>query len=235
MKTFSDRLNFAMQQAGVSQADLALAVGVAQPTIWKLTAGKSQTSRKSMEIAAFLGVNPVWLTTGVGEPFGNQERASISNAGDPIPVTTWDSSTPLEDDEVEVPFLRDIEFACGNGSYNEDDYNGFKLRFSKSTLRKIGANTDGSDVICFPARGNSMEPVIPDGSTVGVVISDKRVIDGKMYAINQGGWKRLKILYRSGPDTITIRSFNTDEYPDETAAMSDVEIIGRVFWYSVMA
>ncbi|EOG1666591.1 XRE family transcriptional regulator [Proteus mirabilis] len=234
MKTFSDRLNFAMRNAGLSQADLAQLVGVAQPTIWKLTTGKSQSSRKSMEIAEALGVDPVWLTTGNGEPFSKNETQKSSNMGNEIPVKTWSSDTLLDDDEVEVPFLKDIEFACGAGACGDDDYNGYKIRFSKSTLRKIGAKSDGSDVICFPVRGNSMEPILPDGSTVGVNISDKRIHDGKIYAINQDGWKRIKLLYRTGPETLTIRSYNSEEYPEETVDIANVEVIGRVFWCSVL-
>ncbi|WP_162872314.1 S24 family peptidase, partial [Klebsiella pneumoniae] len=75
---------------------------------------------------------------------------------------------PLPADEVEVPYLKDIEFACGDGRVQCEDHNGFKLRFSKSTLRRVGANTDGSGVLCFPATGDSMEPIIPDGTTVAV-------------------------------------------------------------------
>jgi hypothetical protein len=45
-------------------------------------------------------------------------------------VDAWDKNTPLPVDEVEVPFLKDIEFACG-GRIQSDDHNGFKLRFSK--------------------------------------------------------------------------------------------------------
>lgn len=238
MKTFADRLNFAMKKAGLSQAELAHAAMVSQPTIWKLATGKSRSSRSIVEIAGALGVDPVWLSAGIGEPYSHTATTEIStrtsNVGKEIPVSTWDSNTPLDDDEVEVPFLKDIELACGDGACSDADYNGFKLRFSKSTLRRIGAKSDGSDVICFPARGNSMEPILPDGSTVGVITSDKRIDDGKIYAINQDGWKRIKLLYRTGPETLTIKSYNAEEYPDETASLSNVEVIGRVFWWSVL-
>ncbi|MEY0256210.1 XRE family transcriptional regulator [Morganella morganii] len=241
MKTFTDRLIYAMQKAGMSQADLAKSVGLAQPSVWKLVSGKSNSSRYVVQIAGALNVDPVWLATGAGEPSKSSqetneftEQQQASNVGPEIPVRTWDSGTPVDDDEVEVPFLKDIEFACGDGACSESDYNGFKLRFSKSTLRRIGAKSDGSDVICFPARGNSMEPILPDGSTVGVITSDKRIDDGKMYAINQDGWKRIKLLYRTGPETLTIKSYNTEEYPDEVAPLSSVEVIGRVFWWSVL-
>lgn len=130
--------------------------------------------------------------------------------------------------------MRDIELAAGDGSYNEEDYNGFKLRFSKATLRRIGARTDGSGVLCFPARGNSMEPNIPDGSTVAVNTDDKQIVDGKIYAINQDGWKRLKILYRVGPNRISIRSFNDVEHPAEEVDLDKIEVIGRLFWTSTI-
>jgi hypothetical protein len=77
-----------------------------------------------------------------------------------------------------VPFLKDIEFACGDGRVHSEDHNGFKLRFSKATLRRVGANTDGSGILCFPATGDSMEPVIPDGTTVAVDTNNKRIVDG---------------------------------------------------------
>ncbi|EAW5735678.1 TPA: XRE family transcriptional regulator [Citrobacter freundii] len=229
--TFSDRLRDSMQKAGLTQSQLAEAVGVSQGAIQKLVSGKAKSTTKLVQIANVLGVRPEWLSEGVGairksDDFPPEEKWTK--------VETWDSKTPLEDDEVEVPFLKDIEFACGSGRVMEEDYNGYKLRFSKSTLRRVGASTDGSGIICFPAAGNSMEPLIPDGTTVAVNIEDKKIVDGKIYAINQEGWKRIKLLYRTGPDEVTIRSYNTDEYPDEVAKMSSVEVVGRVFWTSTV-
>lgn len=235
--TFADRLNLAMQEAGLSQGALAKASGLAQPTIWRLANGKGSGSSKVIDIALALNVSPEWLASGKG-----QMRINLKDHHDPrseIPppeqwrqARVWDASTQLEDDEVEVPFLKDIEFACGDGSVSEDDYNGFKLRFSKSTLRKVGARTDGSGVLCFPARGDSMEPRIFDGATVAVNIDDKKISDGKIYAINENGWKRIKMLYQIGPETVSIRSYNKKDYPDEIRNINEVEVIGRVFWTS---
>ncbi|MEC8568415.1 MAG: transcriptional regulator, partial [Pseudomonadota bacterium] len=36
-----------------------------------------------------------------------------------VPVEDWDSNTPLDDDEVEIPFFKDFSFACGGGSIGE--------------------------------------------------------------------------------------------------------------------
>ncbi|HHU0722764.1 TPA: helix-turn-helix domain-containing protein, partial [Enterobacter hormaechei subsp. oharae] len=64
MNTFSDRLQKAMVDAGLTQAELAMKVGVSQPAIWRLVAGKTNTTRKLVEIANALGVSPEWLSTG---------------------------------------------------------------------------------------------------------------------------------------------------------------------------
>lgn len=237
MKTFADRLNAAMTAANVSQAQLAAAIGVSQPAVQKMTSGKTQGSKKILEIAVALGVRAEWLSSGEGpmhteSPVPHHPDSTIPPEREWVGVKAWDKSTPVEDDEVEVPFLKDIEFACGDGSISDEDYNGFMLRFSKATLRWIGANTNGSGILCFPARGDSMEPKISDGATVAINTDDKKIIDGKMYAINEQGWKRIKMLYRIGPDRISIRSYNKDEFPDEEKALSEVEIIGRVFWWS---
>lgn len=234
MKTFAERLSAAMSSAGLSQAQLAEMVGISQPAIQKMTSGKTTGSRKMVELSRALNVSPEWLSSGLGPMRSDVKESNVAPESEWGTVESWDSKTPIRDDEVEVPYLKDIEFACGDGSYNEEDYNGFKLRFSKSTLRKIGASTDGHGILCFPARGNSMEPNIPDGTTVAINTEDKKIIDGKIYAISEDGWKRIKLLYRTGPDTVSVRSYNAEEHPPEDKTLSNIEIIGRVFWWSVL-
>ncbi|MFT8211554.1 MAG: XRE family transcriptional regulator [Symbiopectobacterium sp.] len=242
MNTFSERLNAAMEAAGYSQERLGEAVGLTQPAIQKMTSGKTKGSKRTIAIANVLGVRPEWLESGNGVM--RQDGAEPQNPNSTIPpksewgkLDPWDSKTPLKDDEVEVNFLKDIDFSCSDGRIMDEDHNGFMLRFSKSTLRKIGANSDGSGVVCFPARGDSMEPIIRDGSTVAIDTNNKRIIDGKLYAIGQPGagdkqLKRIKQLYRKPGGKLIIRSFNNPE--DEVANESEVEIIGRVFWWAVL-
>jgi len=242
--TFSERLKFAMQQSGFTQGALADAVGIAQPSVWKLVSGGAKGSKHTVKIANVLGVSPSWLSSGEGDMRADSTKphhpdSTIPPESEWVGVDAWDSNTPLPDDEVEIPFLRDIEFACGDGRIADEDHNGFMLRFSKATLRRVGANTDGSGVLCFPAAGDSMEPVIPDGTTVAIDTHNKRIVDGKLYAIGQsdGGdsqLKRIKQLYRKPGGKLIIRSYNNAAYPDEESDVSDVEIIGRLFWYSVL-
>ncbi|MBI0554515.1 helix-turn-helix transcriptional regulator [Pectobacterium parmentieri] len=237
-QNFSNRLHKAAHDAGVDGRGLARRIrdalksqglDMSEPGIWKWLNGASIPDKTNIiALSNWLNVRPEWLE------YGDSKDNQVPDKNEWGTVRSWDKNTDLPDDEVEVPFLRDIEFAAGNGKTTTEDYNGFKLRFSKATLRKVGANTDGSGVVCFPARGNSMEPNIPDGTTVAVNTNDKKIVDGKMYAISQNGWNRIKLLYRTGPDTISIRSYNSVEHPTEEKPLNDIEIIGRVFWWSVI-
>lgn len=230
--TLAERLKEARSAQGLTQKALGELVGVSQAAIQKIETGKAEQTTKLVDIARALKVRPEWLGSGLGAMKVSDDALPPENEWGTIDA--WDKNTPLPADEVEVPFLKDIEFACGNGRIQDEDHNGFKLRFSKATLRRVGANTDGTGVLCFPAVGNSMEPLIPDGATVAINCNDKRIVDGKVYAVNQDGWKRLKMLYRVGPDRISLRSYNSQEHPDEEHALSEIEIIGRMFWSSML-
>ncbi|MCT1587261.1 LexA family transcriptional regulator [Morganella morganii] len=230
----TERLKYLLAAEGLKQKDLADRLNTSSQTVNNWLKRNAISRDAAQQISEIYGYSLDWLLNGVGNPKLVVGENQIPDEKDFFPIRTWDSKTPLDNDEVEIPFLKDIEFACGNGSYSEDDYNGFKLRFSKSTMRKIGANSDGTGVIGFPARGDSMEPVISNGTTVAVNTSDKKIVDGKIYAINQGGLKRIKLLHQTSANKIIIRSYNKIDYPDEEVNASDVEIIGRVFWWAVM-
>lgn len=163
---------------------------------------------------------------------GPNSPASIMLA----PIETWDDETPLDSDEVEIPFYKEVEVSAGTGSAVMLETNGRKLRFGKRTLQRKNVNPDSAG--CVPVKGNSMEPVLPDGSTVGVNTDAKTVVDGKMYALDHDGLLRVKLLYRQPGGGLRLRSYNASEYPDEHYdagyANEHIRIIGQVFWYSVL-
>ena len=235
MSGITERIKFLLAKERLKQRDLAESLSTSPQTVNNWLKRDSLSREAAQQISEKYGYSLDWLLNGVGSPKKDLE-SSVPPESEWGTVDAWDKNTPLPDDEVEVPFLKDIEFACGDGRVHNDDHNGFKLRFSKATLRRVGANTDGSGVLCFPATGDSMEPIIPDGTTVAVDTNNKRIVDGKLYAIGQadggsGQLKRIKQLYRKPGGVLTIRSFNRE---DEEAREEEVEIIGRVFWYSVL-
>ncbi len=238
MSGMAERIRYLLARERLKQKDLAEQLSTSAQTVNNWIKRDSISREAAQQVSEKYGYSLDWLLNGKGAPKITDD-AGIPPESEWGTVDAWDKNTPLPDDEVEVPFLKDIEFACGDGRIHCEDHNGFKLRFSKATLRRVGANTDGSGVVCFPATGDSMEPIIPDGTTVAVDTNNKRIIDGKLYAIGQadGGssqLKRIKQLYRKPGGKIIIRSYNSDAYPDEEADIDDVEIIGRIFWYSVL-
>lgn len=152
------------------------------------------------------------------------------------PIDVWDDNTPLDPDEVELPFFKEVELSAGNGSAVMLETNGRKLRFGKRTLQR--KNIDPAGAGCVPVTGNSMEPVLPDGSTVGVDTACVSVQDGKMYALDHDGLLRVKLLYRLPGGGLRLRSYNEAEHPDERYdgeyVTEHIRIIGKVFWYSVL-
>lgn len=231
---FETRFNQLIEYLRVTRSELSRAIDVSPQSItnWVKRNSISKDSAKKIEVK--YGISANWILYGDGEMKAKKIlKDDLPSEDQWESVVTWDSNTNLGDDEVEVPFLKDIELACGDGAHSEQDYNGFKLRFSKATLRRFNAPSDGSTIFCFPAKGDSMEPVIPEGSTVTINIADKQIVDGKVYAINQDGWKRLKQLYRTGPNKVSIRSYNQTYSPEE-ANLDEIEIIGRAVHFSVM-
>lgn len=148
----------------------------------------------------------------------------------------WDETTPLADDEVALPFLREVELSAGNGRQHQIIENsGHKLRFAKSTLKKQGVQADSA--WCVSVSGNSMEPVLPDGATVGIDTANTTIKSGKLYAIDHDGQLRIKLIYPLPGGQIRLRSFNVAEWPDEIysgADLANIKILGRVFWSSVL-
>jgi phage repressor protein C with HTH and peptisase S24 domain len=241
MVSFSERLLVAVKNAGIQRhgagAWLAKKTGTTVKAANKWLNGESQPRRDNVQIiASATGVRTEWLEYGTGEAILNNQIEDSPSTNHPhlANIDAWDSDTPLEPNEIEVPFFNEVELSAGNGFTSVLDIATQKLRFNLSTLNKAGVSPD--TVACCKVSGDSMEPVLPSGSTVGVDTSQIKVLDGKMYAIEHGGMLRVKYLYRLPFNGLRIRSANPDLHDEELSSETakDVRIIGRVFWYSVL-
>jgi len=238
--TVTGRLKAAMLENDVSNADMARVVSVTPQAVGKWFKTNSISKESLKACADYLNVSLLWLLNGEGEMQSNvihypKSKRSDSNVSENVELVPWDSKTPLDEDEVEVPFYMEVELSAGHGSAIQLETTGPKLRFSKSTLRRHGI--DFNSAACVKVSGNSMEPVIPDGATVGIDTSNTNIKDGDMYAIDWAGSLYVKTLTRRPGGGLRIRSFNIDEYPDENLSADEaqsVRVIGRVFWYSVL-
>jgi phage repressor protein C with HTH and peptisase S24 domain len=236
---FTRRLNEACLDAGHAGRGLgrkitdALAeqkIKVSGPAVWKwLNAESIPDSSNILALSRWLEVRPEWLEYGRGSKKQDGIPLSQTEAGE---VQYWDSMPPALNDEVAIPFFTSIEKAAENERHANEEHTGFKLRFSRSVLRRYGA--EPANVITFPITGDSMSPVIPNGSTVTVDRGHQEIVDGGIYAIEQDKLFRIKLLYRQ-PGKLILRSYNSSEFADETTEIQNVKIIGRVIHWSVMA
>ena len=179
------------------------------------------------QIAKLLNVDDGWLLTGKGSP---------NNPTHLTPVTTWDDSTPLDEDEVEIPFFKDFSFACGGGSIGEAIANETrKLRMSKATLRNLSIMKENA--VAATAIGDSMSPTIKDGDTIHVDLGRKNIKDGKIFAICIGGLFYCKRLYNLPLGGVRIVSDNSVEFPEIQLSAQEIidqqlEVIGWVWQIS---
>ncbi len=235
MKTLAQNIRDRMEAIGMTQKELAERADISQVMVHKLVSGKVKTTGKLLNIAAALRCTAEELQYGEEGAKAKAANRIESNAEWAGGFEIWDSDTPLGEDEVEIPFYMEVELAAGDGILDSREFKGPKLRFTKSTLKRQGVNSDYA--ACVKVNGNSMEPILPHGSTVGVDTSATNVIDGKMYAVNHDGMLRIKVLYKLPGGGLRLRSYNTDEYPDERLnadQVKQIKVIGKVFWYSVL-
>ena len=80
-ETFGQRLQKALQYAGLSQSDVARAIKIKPQAIQYLCAGKAKSSRYATQIAKVCNVDPDWLATGKGvmikDTLSDDERAML--------------------------------------------------------------------------------------------------------------------------------------------------------------
>lgn len=237
---FRERLIKALRDKGVPEHGqgtwLAQRMGVTPKAANKwLNAESMPAQSKWWQLARILNKSKAYFYEGYDVGKAIVEAAvSEPNAEYSGGFEEWDSFTETPSDEVELPFYTEISLAAGTGTLEAHENMGPKLRFAKSTLRR--QNVLAENAVCVRVSGNSMEPVLPDGSTVGIDTSANEIKDGKLYAINHDGMLRVKILYRMPGPTLRIRSYNEAEYPEEVVRVDgeNIKVIGRVFWYSVL-
>lgn len=214
-----------------SQPALQSKSGVAQSTIGRILRAEVNVGVETLgELATALDKPLVFFLSEAGENRPPESDVEIVGGFDP-----WDDETPVDDDETEVPLYQEVELAAGVGTKVIGEHDGAKLRFSRRTLRKAGV--DPAAAACAKVHGNSMEPVLQEGTTVGIDRTKTSIRDGDIYVIDHEGMLRIKLLYRLPGGGLRIASYNKDEWPDEYLEPYEaqkVRILGRVFWWSTL-
>lgn len=233
MSSLVQNLEYLMKKQGLSANQLQEKTGVTQSTTSRILSGETKNPRADAlkKYADYFGVSVMGLQ------YSN--LAVESNISPNFKsVDDWDNDTPLEPDEVEIPFYKDFSVACGHGTdlvamENEKR----RLRFSRLTLDRIGSHKD--KVFATLAEGDSMSPTINDKDTIWIDESKTSIKDGKIFVFEYGGLYMCKRLYRLPNKGLKIVSDNTIDYPEweitgEQRETNGFRLIGWVFHWSVM-
>ncbi|ARE65437.1 LexA family transcriptional regulator [Moraxella catarrhalis] len=233
MSSLVQNLEYLMKKQGLSANQLQEKTGVTQSTTSRILSGETKNPRADAlkKYADYFGVSVIDLQ------YSN--LAVESNISPNFEsVDDWGNDTPLEPDEVEIPFYKDFSVACGHGTdlvVMENEKR--RLRFSRLTLDRIGSHKD--KVFATLAEGDSMSPTINDKDTIWIDESKTSIKDGKIFVFEYGGLCMCKRLYRLPNNGLKIVSDNTIDYPEweitgEQKETNGFRLIGWVFHWSVM-
>lgn len=224
-----ERIQQKLKEKNLKQADIARATGKSTAAVTKWLRGENIPKAENLKaIAKLLEVSDEWLLTG--------KKLTVLENQDLQPLSEWDETTPIEEDEIEIPFFQNFSFDCGSGSVGEAlKAQSQALRISKATLRDLGIEKENA--VATGASGDSMKPTIKDGDTIYLDLGRKTIKDGKIFAICHGGLFVAKRLYNLPMGGVRIVSDNTAEYPEvlltaEERKEQEFEVIGWVWQIS---
>lgn len=221
-----NRIKGLRQELRLSQSALGKLVKVSQPVVSDWESGNHEMKADNLvKLAKALKTTEAYLMgqSDLPAPSPDSNIAMDEAMG----VHAWEEQSDVQEGDVMLPFYKDIEVAAGMGSETDEDWKGRKLAYAMSNLRKN--NVPKGDAFFVMVRGDSLEPKIEDGSTVGINRAATKVRDGELYAIEQDGLCRLKVMYNMPGGKYRIHSYNTEEYPDEIVDKDSVRIIGQRF------
>lgn len=215
---YKDRIKKARAHAGLTQGQLADAVGVKQASISDLETGKSQSSSYSASIAKICGVDALWLEKGRGEM---------------LVTASAETGTLYSPKESDYALIRQYSAVgeCGGGYLNDHVELSEGLAFKRDWLARIGAKAENLAVIY--ATGDSMEPYIFDGDVVLFDASDTQPKHGQVYVVRRPDSSvSIKRLVQHLTGDWVIKSDNPDRSEERVSAetIHELPFVGRVIW-----
>lgn len=206
---------------GYSQKQVAEAIGMSQPSYYKIENGLTKRSGYINDIAKVLGVEVDWLIDGIeSTPAENSEfLIAPSNSSKEVILRPEDAMViPVYNillcwnDKTKIFYFEEI-----------DGYHTFSSEFF--TKRNIKPK----DFKMVLASSESMAPYINDKDQVGIVLNDTSIRDGQVYAVLLDGEFMFKRVFREAGGVLRLNSFNSS-YPDRLVTTDNngsLIIVGR--------
>lgn len=193
---FSDRLTLAMKERGLTQASLAEAVGMAQPSVWKLTSGKASSTRKVVQIANALGVRPEWLADG-SEPMRDDDIQ---------PKQQDFAGHKNKDTDIYRIEVLDLVVSAGPGRYmlSETVEVLNAIEFTSDRAKALFGSRSANEVKVMTVDGDSMFPTIKSGDRLFFDVSVREFTTDGIYAFVYGKTFHVKRLQMQGTRLVVL-------------------------------
>jgi len=212
MKEFGKRLSLAMAHANLTQAELAKASNIKQPSV-NHAINKGNSSTHTATFAKVCGVSSDWLATGEGQMV----------LGDDLAL----DSLKIRENEVKIPIYGQ-EFGLGGHVLDiNQDVMITQFSTSRQWIRdNLKHATKSENVSIVTGQGGSMGETIKDGSAVFIDLGITSFCGDNIYALKTNDEslmiKRVAKLSSGGYLLIS----DADHYPNEEC--EQIKIIGRV-------
>lgn len=225
MNGLGQRIKIAAEKVGGLDALAPKLTDVARRTLTEWVNDRTEPRASSLaEICHVTGAPIAWLITGEGAGFQAQDSSSQAQS---MSLTELDRP-----DFVTLPIYNEIRASAGPGATvpATEQADGV-VAFSRPFLRDQGANPERCSIIW--ARGDSMQPTIPDGSILVVDCSQTDVVNGCIYVLNVDDDLLVKRVRRRLDATIEIVSDNSMYPPESLRAeqLRHLRVVGRVVYF----
>lgn len=130
---------------------------------------------------------------------------------------------------ISIPRYDEVRPSAGPGALAPDETTTTRMAFELHWLAEIGVQTDSA--VILPARGDSMEPTIMNGSPMLVDTSKTEIQNGFIYVISVANDLLVKRVRRRLDGRIDLISDNRAYDPEtlDAASLAQLRVIGRVY------
>ncbi|NML24310.1 LexA family transcriptional regulator [Zoogloea dura] len=237
MSTLSERMKEALDEAGVSPADLARACQVKPPSVSNWLSGETKSLKASTAIRAsdFLGVNQLWLTEGRGpkrpadETLGKDSLTTTPTSIGAMKLATVHS--PSMGNNVVVIRHYDTGGAMGDGGVILRDQPGLieSWTVTPEWIQKNIKNCSAAANLCVVTGfGDSMRPLYEPGDPLIVDTGVKQVDFDGIYFFRVGNEGFIKRLQRIPGEGLVAISENKAYREWTIRDGMDFEVFGRI-------
>lgn len=207
-----------MSDKGVTQQDVADALGVSRPTISNWIRSDNLPAKTAMALCAFLKVP-------LNELYGTSEQ---TESGTVIRVSGIE---PPRAGFVRIPVF-DVQGACGSGATNEVELVTGFVDVAAWFVKSLPGVTCSKHLQIISSTGDSMEPTITNRSLVIIDTNQTALRSDGVYCLRVDDELYIKRIQRDIDGTLTMLSDNP-LYQPRTIKRSDLPqtaIIGRVVY-----